>query len=248
MGQQLRVSDPQPDKFVISINVINYNLSPPCLLKNKPTFLSLNKILDLEKIEQHIEALIFSAENPIGIAEIKGCLEEVFDILIPDEIIQEGMNHLIEKYKDEHYSFCIFPVAGGYQFMTKGAFHNTVGTFLKQSSKKRLSKAALETLSIIAYKQPVTKHAVESIRGVNCDYAIQKLLEKELILIIGRSETIGKPLLYGTSEKFMEYFGLNSLTDLPVLKDVTQVENEIGKSESGEELSENTVVNNTEEE
>lgn len=196
----------------------------------------------MEKIEQHIEALIFSSESPIGTAEIKSCLEEVFDALIPDEIIQERLAQLIEKYTDEYYSFGIFSVAGGYQFMTKGAFHNTVGTYLKQSSKKRLSKAALETLSIIAYKQPVTKSNIEAIRGVNCDYAIQKLLEKELIHIIGRSEVVGKPLLYGTSEKFMEYFGLNSLTDLPVLKDVTYVNNEIGEPDSGEELSENPIV------
>lgn len=86
----------------------------------------------------------------------------------------------------------------------------------------------METLSIVAYKQPVTKSVIEQIRGVNCDYTIQKLLEKDLISIVGRAETIGKPLLYGTSEKFMDYFGLKSIKDLPALKDFEDEKQVIG--------------------
>jgi segregation and condensation protein B len=100
---------------------------------------------------------------------------------------------------------------------------------LKQQSQKRLSSAQLETLSIIAYKQPITKGEVEQIRGVNSDYSVQKLLEKELIEIKGKSEGVGKPLIYGTSQKFMEYFGINSLQDLPQPKDFSQNENQIGE-------------------
>ena len=92
-----------------------------------------------------------------------------------------------------------------------------------------MSQAALETLSIVAYKQPISKTEIEQIRGVSCDYAIQKLLEKELVAILGRSESPGRPLLYGTSERFMDYFGIKSLKDLPKLKDFKEVENEIGE-------------------
>lgn len=202
----------------------------------------------MEEIDKHIEALIFSAENPITGNEIKNCLEEVLDTILEEEIINLSLLRLIEKYENNNYSFAIFKVAGGYQFMTKGSFHNTVGTFLKQNSKKRLSKSALETLAIIAYKQPATKAELEGIRGVNCDYAIQKLLEKELIYIIGRSDTVGKPLLYGTSDRFMEYFGLNSLAELPALKDFKLPENQIGESESREELESKLVEIKKEEE
>jgi segregation and condensation protein B len=119
-------------------------------------------------------------------------------------------------------------IAGGYQFLTKGAYHTTVAIHLRQATKKRLSQAALETLAIIAYKQPVSRPEVEEIRGVNCDYALQKLLEKELVFIAGRSEGPGRPLLYGTTEKFMDYLGINSLTDLPKPKDFKDIENTVG--------------------
>ena len=103
---------------------------------------------------------------------------------------------------------------------------------------KRLSQAALETLSIVAYKQPVSKTELEQIRGVSCDYAIQKLLEKELVEIQGRSDAPGRPLVYGTSEKFMDYFGIKSLKDLPKPKDFKDVENVIGENLSMETIAE----------
>jgi len=100
---------------------------------------------------------------------------------------------------------------------------------LKQQSKKRMSNSALETLSIIAYKQPITKSEIEQIRGVNCDYSVQKLLEKELIEIKGKSASVGRPLIYGTSNNFMEYFGINDLKELPTPKDFAPEENVIGE-------------------
>ena len=112
--------------------------------------------------------------------------------------------------------------------MTKGAYYNTVATYLKQITKKKLSKSALETLSIIAYKQPVVKSELEKIRGVSCDYSIQKLLEKELVEIAGRSDGPGKPLLYATSEKFMDYFGLKSIGELPKTRDISTAQSSIG--------------------
>jgi segregation and condensation protein B len=120
-------------------------------------------------------------------------------------------------------------LAGGYQFLTKPAYQTSISILLRQQSQKRLSTAQLETLSIIAYKQPVTKGEVEQIRGVNSDYSIQKLLEKELIEIKGKTDGVGRPLIYGTSGKFMEYFGINSIQDLPHPKDFSQSENQIGE-------------------
>ena len=120
--------------------------------------------------------------------------------------------------------------------LTKGAYYPTVATFLKQSTKKKLSKAALETLSIIAYKQPVEKSELEKIRGVSCDYSIQKLLEKELVEITGRSEGPGRPLIYSTSEKFMDHFGLKSINDLPKTRDIASAKTSIGEEVIEEEI------------
>ena len=112
--------------------------------------------------------------------------------------------------------------------MTKPAYQTSIGILLRQQSQKRLSTAQLETLSIIAYKQPVTKGDIEQIRGVNSDYSVQKLLEKELVDIKGKSEGLGRPILYGTSSKFMEYFGINSLSEFPQPKYFSQTDNQIG--------------------
>lgn len=153
----------------------------------------------------------------------------MFEAEVPEKDISEAIDHLKEKYKSEAFSYSIEKSAGGYQFLTKPAYQASIGILLKQQSKKRLSNSALETLSIIAYKQPVTKSEIEQIRGVNCDYTAQKLLEKELIEIQGKAETVGRPLIYGTSEKFMEYFGINDLEELPTPKDFSREENKIGE-------------------
>jgi segregation and condensation protein B len=106
---------------------------------------------------------------------------------------------------------------------------------LKQQSKKRLSTSAMETLSIIAYKQPISKSEIENIRGVNCDYAVQKLLDKGLIEITGKAETIGRPMLYGTTSKFMEYFGINDISELPTPKEFVAEVNSIGETPDQED-------------
>lgn len=153
----------------------------------------------------------------------------MFESEVPKEHILQAVGLLQGKYDGEDYSFSLNYLAGGYQFLTKPAYQVSVSILLKHQSHKRLSTAQLETLSIIAYKQPVTKTEVEHIRGVSCDYSIQKLLEKELVLIKGKSDSVGRPILYGTSEKFMEYFGINNLTDLPQPKDFVGEQNQIGE-------------------
>ncbi len=121
----------------------------------------------------------------------------------------------------EFYPFEVRESGGGWQFLTKKEFHKTVAQLNGEKFLKRLSAAAMETLAIIAYKQPITKSEIEAIRGVNCDYAVQRLLEKELIIITGRNEHLpGKPLIYATSRSFMDYFGINTSDDLPKIKEI----------------------------
>ncbi len=189
----------------------------------------------LDYLTQHVESLIFIADKPIKKGKIKSTLEEMFEASISDDDLTNAIDSLLEKYKNDDFAFEIVEIGEGFHFMTKPIYEKTIATFLKQEVKKRLSRAAMETLSIIAYKQPVTKREMEQIRGVSCDYSVQKLLEKELINIQGRDDTPGRPLLYGTSEKFMEYFGLKNITDLPKLKDFETPENEIGEKAPIEE-------------
>jgi len=191
----------------------------------------------VDKLTHHIEALVFVSEHPLTFKEIKNCLDEQFNTKLNKKDVTDAIDALIEKYQSEEFAIEMVEISNGFRFMTKGAYYNTVATYLKQSTKKKLSKAALETLSIIAYKQPVIKSELEKIRGVSCDYSIQKLLEKELIEIEGRSDGPGRPLLYATSEKFMDYFGLKSIEDLPKTKDIATPENSIGEETIVEEMS-----------
>ncbi len=155
-------------------------------------------------------------------------LEKVPGVTMNENEILEYLEYLVLKYNQEDFGIQIVRIMDGYRFLTKGAYHATITAHLKNLNKKKLSRAALETLAIIAYKQPVTKPGIEQIRGVNCDYVVQKLLEKDLIVIAGRSEKPGRPLLYNTAEKFLDYFGLNDLTELPQHKDFALPENQIG--------------------
>jgi segregation and condensation protein B len=191
----------------------------------------------MEFLKQHVEALIFVSPQATAVADIQSVLNEVFQAEVPEADILAAIEQIRDQFQQEQYAFELIEIAGGYQFMTKGAYHNTIAIHLRQTTKKRLSQAALETLAIVAYKQPVSKSEVEQIRGVNCDYALQKLLEKELVLIAGRSDGPGRPLLYATSDKFMDYLGIRTLSDLPKPKDFKEVENMVGEVPAMEELS-----------
>lgn len=200
--------------------------------------------MNTEHLKQHIEALIFIANPSITLMEIVDCLQERFESSFEEDNIGNLIEELIEFYQNGESSFEILEMNGGFRFMTKPVYEHTIRTHIKQVQNNRLSKTAMETLSIIAYKQPVTKAVIEQIRGVNCDYTIQKLLDKDLITITGRGESIGKPLLYGTSEKFMDYFGMKTIQDLPVLKDFEDKKQVIGdKSVVAGEALRNTSEN-----
>lgn len=155
----------------------------------------------------------------------------MFDAKVTVKEVEEAVSEIIGKYTSDEFSFEVINSGGGYQFLTKASYQASISLLLKNKTKRKLSTSAMETLSIIAYKQPATKGEIEQIRGVNCDYAVQRLLEKELIEIKGKSEKVGKPLLYGTTQKFMDYFGINSIDQLPQLKDlmVKESENEVGE-------------------
>ncbi len=161
--------------------------------------------------------------------------------------VESALNGIQEKYSTEFYPFELKQSGGGWQFLTKPDFHKTIAQLNGDKFLKRLSNAALESLAIIAYKQPITKGEVEAIRGVNSDYSIQKLLEKELITISGRNEHLpGKPLVYSTSKNFMDYFGINSTDDLPKIREVLAdqlVEATIIKPE---DFTDNSVFDQTE--
>lgn len=180
--------------------------------------------MELSEIIPHIEVLIFASEKPLTSLEIAELINNTFGFLeerITLDQVETAVEGIREKYSSEFYPFEIRESGGGWQFLTKKDFHKTIAQLNGDKFLKRLSNAALETLAIIAYKQPITKGEIEAIRGVNSDYSIQKLLEKELILISGRSEQLpGKPLVYSTSKIFMDYFGINNTGDLPKIKEV----------------------------
>ncbi|MBI3720503.1 MAG: SMC-Scp complex subunit ScpB [Sphingobacteriales bacterium] len=180
--------------------------------------------MELSVIIPHIEALIFASDRALGALELtelinnsQGFIEDRATL----EQVEASIETIREKYNAEFYPFEVRMIGGGWQFVTKKEYFKTVAVLNGEKFLKRLSNASLETLSIIAYKQPITKGEMEAIRGVNCDYAVQKLLEKELIVISGRNEKLpGHPLVYATSRTFMDYFGINSVEDLPKLKEI----------------------------
>lgn len=191
--------------------------------------------MEIAQLIPHIEALIFASDKPLTAPEITELLNNAFGFMddkLNLEQIQTGIDGVVEKYSSDFYSFCPRESGGGWQFLSKKEFHKTIAQLNGEKFLKRLSTAALETLAIIAYKQPITKGEVESIRGVSSDYSVQKLLEKELIIITGRNEEMpGKPLIYATSRAFMDYFGINQPSDLPRLREVL-----------GDQLAETTLV------
>lgn len=182
-----------------------------------------------EQAERFIEALIFASEKSISVEEIQQVLAELDENLISIDEIHVLLEQIRHKYLEQNLAIELVHLNAGYQFLTRKEYYPVINQLQIQRSKKKLSQAALETLSIIAYKQPITKLEIEQIRGVNCDYTVQKLLEKELISISGKAETVGKPLLYTTSNIFMDYFGINSTNDLPQLNELVPQDNEIGE-------------------
>jgi segregation and condensation protein B len=183
----------------------------------------------VKDIIRNIEAIIYASEDGITPQDIKHVLQEALAIEISKDELQNLINKIVTKHQSEEEVLELKVINNTYQFLTKSAYHETINQLQLHRDKKKLSQAALETLAIIAYRQPTTKLEIEQIRGVSCDYSIQRLLEKKLIQIAGKSDSIGKPLLYSTSAQFMNHFGINGVRDLPQLKDIVSIDNEIGE-------------------
>ena len=192
--------------------------------------------MEISSIIPHIEALIFASEKPLSALEIVELINNAFGFLeerVTLDQVESCIEGIQEKYSSEFYPFEVKSSGGGLQFLTKKEYHKTLAQLNGDKFLKRLSSAAMESLAIIAYKQPITKGEIERIRGVNSDYSVQKLLEKELIIIAGRNENMpGHPLVYTTSKNFMDYFGINSTDDLPKIREVL-----------AEQLVEGTLIN-----
>jgi len=215
--------------------------------------------MEIAHLIPHIEALVFASDRPLTSMEITEYVNSAFgfmeDKVVLDQV-ESALEGIREKYDSDFYPFLPVQSGGGWQFLTKKDYHKTVGQLNGDKFMKRLSGASLETLAIVAYKQPITKGEIEAIRGVNSDYSVQKLLEKELIIISGRNEKLpGHPLIYSVSKNFMDYFGLNSTEDLPKIREVLAEEiaaqtyvNELqSTAEEAEEGSVAETINNSSE-
>ena len=172
--------------------------------------------MEMDDLKRSVEALLFASEKALSPEEIRGAfaIDEV-----PTSRIQDALNELREEYETQRRGFRMYEIAGGYQLASAIDFAEVLKRFYQEREKKKMSPASLETLSVIAYRQPVTRADIEGIRGVNVDAAVKGLMDKNLIRIVGRKEVPGRPILYGTTREFLEHFGLKSLEDLPPLSE-----------------------------
>ena len=169
----------------------------------------------IEEIKPIVESLVFAAQEPITLRKLTDIIEGSDSAQIQEAILQ-----LKTDYDAQGRSFQIEEIAGGYQLFTKPDYYEWIAKKRKKSGETKLSQAALETLAIIAYKQPILRANLESIRGVQSGQIIRLLMEKDLVKVVGRDESLGHPLLYGTTRKFLEYFGLKDMKDLPKIEEL----------------------------
>ena len=173
-------------------------------------------------IKNIVESLIFASEEEITLKEIKDLLDG-FKIQVSLKEVEDSINELNDDYEKNGNAFEIIKVAGGFQYATRKKFAHFLGKLTAETQKKKLSQSAIETLSIIAYKQPITRTEIEFIRGVNVDYIVNSLLERDLISIKGRADGPGRPILYGTTASFLKVLGMSSVEDLPKLKEINEI-------------------------
>jgi len=192
--------------------------------------------LILDRLAREVEALIFASEEPLSIQQLCEFTGS------GDDSIHQALDRLNKTFSDQQHALTIIEVAGGFRIATDSEFGDVVSQLFEGRKPGKLSRAALETMAVIAYSQPCTRMAIESIRGVNCDSAIRTLLERDMIRISGRMETPGRPLLYSTTKTFLEYFGLSNLDHLPRFDEIEEL---LGMSSS--ELEERDLFGSGEE-
>ena len=176
-----------------------------------------------------VEALLFVADEPLSASKIAHSITG-----LDSRQVRRVVEQLRTEYQAEGRAFTIEELAGGFRMLTRTEFHPYLKVLFRQPREARLSSAALETLAIVAYKQPINRADVEAIRGVDCSGVLGTLLEYRLIKIVGRSEELGRPLLYGTTKEFLEHFGLRSIRDLPSVQELMQPEEPTGEPEGSE--------------
>ena len=165
-------------------------------------------------VESVVEAVLFASDEPLPEARLANIVET------NAKQIRQHINNLNDKYQANNNAFRIEQIAGGYQMLTLSSYNHWLKKLLRVRSDNKLSPAALETLAIIAYKQPIIRADIEAIRGVSVGEVIRSLCYKGLVKIVGRAEVLGRPMLYGTTKKFLEVFGLNTLKDLPKIEEL----------------------------
>ncbi len=165
-----------------------------------------------------LEALLFLSSEPLQFASLKKVVD------LSEEEFKKLMSGLVAEYRDRDGGIMIAEIAGGYQMVTNPRYGSQIRVFKGVQASNKLSLAALETLAIIAYKQPIIKAEIERVRGVNSDGVLKTLLDKRLIKITGKKDAPGRPLYYGTTQEFLQYFGLKDLTELPTIKDLSREE------------------------
>jgi len=173
--------------------------------------------LILDRLAREVEALIFASDEPLSIQQLSEFTGS------GEDSIQQALERLNTSFLDQQHALTVVDVAGGFRIVTDGEFGSVVSQLFEGKKPGKLSRAALETLAVVAYSQPCTRMTIESIRGVNCDSAIRTLLERDMIRIGGRMETPGRPLLYSTTKAFLEYFGLSNLDHLPRFDEVEEL-------------------------
>jgi len=182
-------------------------------LEDDPSELSGQIALNSSELAAVVEALIFVGDEPIGAKTISDVLK------MGQQEVQIAIAQLAEEFNARNGGLHLREIAGGWQFATRPEHHEYIRAFLKSRPSAKLSLASLETLAVIAYKQPITVPEVLEIRGVQSPSAIKTLLDKRLIVAKGRKETIGRPMMYGTSKEFLIQFGLKDLSELPSIED-----------------------------
>ncbi len=198
--------------------------------------------MDRKEAKRVIEALLFATDAPISLAKLRSLLGEV-----DNKILRQLMAELKEEYERDEHSFSLIEVAGGYQIYTRPEYAKWVQELFRGKRVAKLTAAALETLAIIAYKQPIIRGDIEAIRGVNVDGVMATLTERGLVAVVGRDERPGRPLLYGTTPEFLRYFGLSSLSDLPKIEELEdylkekEAERELVEQEIDAELRKNQI-------
>lgn len=173
--------------------------------------------MEKQEIKNILEALFFITDRPLSVNKLK-------DFFASQSVAADGINEVIQElrqgYAQRAGALCVSEVAGGYQIATKPEYGEWIRKLYKDRITYRMTKSSLETLSIIAYKQPVTRSEIEEIRGVDVSAILERLLERRLVRICGRKEVIGRPILYGTTPEFLKFFGLRDLSDIPDLDDL----------------------------